>query len=45
MVLWTNAELQAARRLYEKAGFALVSQEEGDGFGRPQVFQNWSLTL
>ncbi len=45
MVLWTNAELHAARNLYEKAGFELVSEERGESFGRPQVFQNWSLTL
>ncbi len=45
MVLWTNAELAAARHLYEKAGFQLVSEEQGEDFGRPQVFQNWSLTL
>jgi DNA-binding MarR family transcriptional regulator/predicted GNAT family acetyltransferase len=45
MVLWTNADLHAARRLYERAGFALVSEEHTEQFGGPQVFQNWQLSL
>ncbi len=46
MVLWTNKELHAARRIYERAGFRLVSQEEQvPRFGGPQVFQNWHVRL
>ena len=45
MVLWTNKQLDAARRLYERAGFELVSEEHGHSFGHPQTFQNWRLEL
>jgi DNA-binding MarR family transcriptional regulator/GNAT superfamily N-acetyltransferase len=45
MVLWTNKDLHAARRLYERAGFQLVSEEEGERFGGPQTFQNWHVRL
>jgi DNA-binding MarR family transcriptional regulator/GNAT superfamily N-acetyltransferase len=45
MVLWTNKRLDAARRLYQRAGFELVSDEEGEAFGLPQTFQNWRLDL
>lgn len=45
MVLWTNAELHAARRLYERAGFVLVSQEDSQAFGSKQTFQDWRLAL
>jgi DNA-binding MarR family transcriptional regulator/GNAT superfamily N-acetyltransferase len=45
MVLWTNKQLDAARRLYQRAGFELVSEEDGQSFGHPQTFQNWRLDL
>jgi DNA-binding MarR family transcriptional regulator/GNAT superfamily N-acetyltransferase len=45
MVLWTNKDLHAARRLYERAGFQLVSLEETERFGGPQTFQNWQVRL
>ncbi|HCT79191.1 MAG TPA: MarR family transcriptional regulator [Micromonosporaceae bacterium] len=45
MVLWTNAELLAARHIYERAGFELVSEEDSVSFGGPQTFQNWRLPL
>ncbi len=45
MVLWTNKQLDAARRLYQRAGFELVSEEDGHEFGLPQTFQTWRLAL
>jgi DNA-binding MarR family transcriptional regulator/GNAT superfamily N-acetyltransferase len=45
MVLWTNKDLHAARRLYERVGFQLVSEEVGERFGGPQTFQNWHVRL
>ena len=43
--LWTNAELHAARRIYERAGFRLREETRGRRFGRDQVFQTWELEL
>lgn len=45
MVLWTNDVLHSARRVYERVGFKLVSEEREERFGGWQTFQNWSLTL
>jgi DNA-binding MarR family transcriptional regulator/GNAT superfamily N-acetyltransferase len=45
MVLWTNAVLAQARRIYERAGFHLVSEEREERYGGLQTFQNWSLPL
>lgn len=45
LVLWTNDVLHSARRIYERAGFTLVSQEREERFGGWQTFQNWRLTL
>lgn len=43
IVLWTNSVLHAARRIYERAGFALVSEEREDW--PDPVFQTWSRPL
>lgn len=45
MVLWTNAALTDARRLYEKAGFELLTEQHEQLFGKPQVSQLWARPL
>ncbi|WP_207260896.1 GNAT family N-acetyltransferase [Desulfovibrio sp. Huiquan2017] len=41
--LWTFAGLDAARRLYERCGFVLVEEAEGDGWGPPVIEQKFEL--
>jgi DNA-binding MarR family transcriptional regulator/GNAT superfamily N-acetyltransferase len=43
VVLYTNACLGAARRIYERAGFHLVNEAEHSNFGAPQTEQDWVL--
>ena len=45
MVLWTNAALVDARRLYERAGFELLTEQHEQLFGKPQVSQLWARAL
>ena len=45
IMLWTNAMLHAARHIYEKVGFELVSEEQHHSFGQDMVGQIWSRSL
>jgi GNAT superfamily N-acetyltransferase len=45
IVLWTNDVLQAARRIYQRAGFELIGSAPHHSFGHDLLGQDWRLTL
>jgi DNA-binding MarR family transcriptional regulator len=45
IVLWTNDVLVEARRIYERAGFALVGEGPHHSFGQDLVEQTWRRPL
>ncbi|MNV24034.1 acetyltransferase [compost metagenome] len=45
MVLWTNSVLTDARRIYDRAGFALVQEEKHHSFGKDLVGQVFARDL
>ncbi|EJL32877.1 acetyltransferase, N-acetylglutamate synthase [Caulobacter sp. AP07] len=45
VVLWTQANLLPARRLYDRAGFVLEESWPYDGFGDGLVSETWRLTF
>lgn len=46
ITLWTNSILDAARHLYEKAGYRMVHRGAPEHrFGQDLVFETWELTL
>ncbi|HUZ32296.1 MAG TPA: helix-turn-helix domain-containing GNAT family N-acetyltransferase [Xanthobacteraceae bacterium] len=45
VVLWTQKGLDAARHLYEAAGFKLVREEPHHSWGKDHIGQYWALRL
>jgi GNAT superfamily N-acetyltransferase len=46
IVLWTQSELKAARRIYEETGFQLTKEEPHESWGRKDlVAETWELKL
>lgn len=45
IVLWTNDVLEDARRIYERAGFALITEDKHHSFGHDLVGQHWGRPL
>ncbi|WP_457362358.1 bifunctional helix-turn-helix transcriptional regulator/GNAT family N-acetyltransferase [Pseudomonas sp. TE3610] len=45
MILWTTSVLSDARKLYQKAGFQLVEEQQLQSFGKDLVSQTWAREL
>jgi DNA-binding MarR family transcriptional regulator/GNAT superfamily N-acetyltransferase len=45
IVLWTQSELLAARKLYARAGFRLIGSQPHTDFGKKLIGENWELKL
>jgi DNA-binding MarR family transcriptional regulator/GNAT superfamily N-acetyltransferase len=45
ITLWTQSNLFAARKIYERAGFKLVASEPHRSFGQNLVGETWELIL
>ena len=45
LMLWTQSELVAARRLYQAAGFRIARRERNSSFGKDLVSETWELEL
>ncbi|MEO8135185.1 MAG: helix-turn-helix domain-containing GNAT family N-acetyltransferase [Betaproteobacteria bacterium] len=45
IALWTQADLLAARHLYQRAGFRRIATERHRSFGRDLVGETWELQL
>jgi DNA-binding MarR family transcriptional regulator/GNAT superfamily N-acetyltransferase len=45
IVLWTQSCLTAARNIYGRAGFQLISEEPHHSFGVDLIGETWELTL
>lgn len=45
IVLWTNSQLHAARRIYQDSGFRRTGRERHRSFGHDLVGETWELTL
>ena len=45
ITLWTQSELQAARGIYQSAGFQLVKKTPHDSWGRHSISEIWDMKL
>lgn len=45
LVLWTNSVLEAARHLYQRAGFTLTAEKPHRSYSKDLVGQDWRLIL
>ncbi len=45
IMLWTQSELIAARRIYENAGFKRIAEEAHHNFGKDLVAETWAYDL